>query len=217
MSASNHASNLSASELWPKVVDRVKDRVNSRSLWETMEKTVGIAIENGTLIVGLNSRVFNEAGHMTTSEHRNAIESAASALAGTPLKLRIIEGDSLADWLATQKRDERVAALREATYARRDKQEAASQNWDQLYDYATRTYSQLAMRQLPQMKARYLTDMLYVLAEAMATLYPDNPDDNTERLFARVIDKVAANADVPPALVALELDRLRAWQKQSAE
>lgn len=211
------APNLSASELWPQVVDRVKDRVNSRSLWETMEKAVGIAIENGALIVGLNSRVFNEAGHMTTSEHRNAIETAASALAGTPLKLRIIEGDTLADWAATQKRDERVAALREATYERRDKQEAASQNWDQLYDYASRAYSHLAMRQLPQMKARYLTDMLYTLAEAMTTLYPDNPDDNTERLFARVIDKVASNADVPPTLVALELDRLRAWQKQSAE
>src|SRR5438105_2841730 len=95
----------SASELWAKTVDRVKDRVNQRSLWETMENSVGIAIDdsNGIFIIGLDSKLFNNAGYLTTAEHRNAIESAASALAGAPLKIRVIEGTSLADWIATKK------------------------------------------------------------------------------------------------------------------
>jgi hypothetical protein len=215
-SASSAAPNLSPAELWKKVEDRVKDRVNHRSLWEVMEKAVGIAIEGDTFIVGLNARNFNEAGHMNVSEHKNAIEQAASTFAGRPLKLRIIEGDTLADWVSTKQRDERVAAMRTATYERRDRDQAASQNWDTLYDYVSRAYSALPMRSLPQSKARYLTDMLYVIGDAMVQLYPENPDESADRMLARVIEKVASNAEVPGTLVALELERLRAWQRQNA-
>ncbi len=209
------APQLSAPELWKKTEDRVKDRVNNRSLWEVMEKAVGIAIEDDHFIVGLNARNFNEAGHINVSEHKNAIEQAASAFAGRPLTIRIIEGDTLADWVTVSQRDQRVAAMKAATYDRRDHQDAVSQNWDTLYDYVSRSYSTLAMRSLPQSKARYLTDMLYVLSDALNQLYSDQPDEPTERLLARVVDKVASNAEVPATLVALELERLRAWQRQS--
>jgi hypothetical protein len=206
-----------ASDLWSQTVDRVKDRTNNRSLWETMEKAVGIAVENGNLIVGLNARLFNEAGHLTTSEHRNAIELVASQLAGEPLKLRVIEGDTFADWENTKIRDARVTAMREETYVKRDRQAAASQGWDSMYEYVARAFSSVQYRQLPQSKARYLTDMLYVLADAMNQNYPDNPDEQTARMLARVLDRVAQYAEVPPTIVALELDRLRAWQKQNPE
>jgi len=209
------ASNLSASELWAKTVDRVKDRVNNRSLWETMEKAVGIVVEDGVFIVGLNARIFNEAGHLTTSEHRNAIEASASSFAGAPLKLRVIEGDTLADWVATKKNDVRIAAMREASFDRRDHMQADAQNWDMVYDYVTRTYSATPMRQLPQAKARYLSDMLYVLSDAMDQLYPEQPDETAERHLARLIDKVAQSCEIPSTILALELQRLRAWQKQN--
>lgn len=207
--------NLSPANLWAATVDRVKDRVNSRSLWETMEKVVGITIENGIFIIGLDSRFFNEAGHVQRSDHKNIIESTVSSLAGTPLKIRIIEGTTLADWTTTKKNEERIAAMRETTYERRDRQDAEAQNWDTLYEYVSRIFSNTPMRQLPQIRARYLTDMLYVLSDALNQLYPEQPDEQTERQFARVLDRVAQNADVPPSLLALELERLRAWQKQS--
>jgi hypothetical protein len=210
------AENLSAPQLWARIVQIVKDRVNNRSLWETMEQTVGIAVEEDTLIIGLNSSIFNKAGHLNVSEHRNAIEHAVAEAAGRPLKVRIIEGDTLADWAATKKRDARVAAMREATYERRDRQEAEAQNWDTLYEYAARAYSNTSLRQLPQAKARYLTDMLYALADAMDRLCPEEPDENTQRLAARVMERVAGNAGVPATLVALELERLRTWRKQNA-
>lgn len=208
------AESLSAPDLWAKTVDMVKDRVNNRSLWETMEKTVGITIEDNTLIIGLDARLFNLAGHLNVSEHRNAIEQSVSQLAGRPMKVRVIEGTTLDDWVYTKKRDERVAAMRSATYEKRDRQEAEAQSWDSVYDYVSRAYSATPLRQLPQAKARYLTDMLYVISDAMERLYPEEPDENTERLLARVIDRVAHSAEVPPTLVALELERLRAWRKQ---
>jgi hypothetical protein len=208
--------NLSAPEIWAKTVDQVKHRVNNRSLWEALEKAVGITIEDGILIVGMRAGFFSEAGHMTTSEHKNAIERAASELAGQPLRMRIIEGEAFDDWLFTKKRDERVAASREATYERRDREESATQSWDGLYEHAARAYSATQFRQLPQSKARYLTDMLYVLSDALAQLGNDELDEQNQRLMARVIDRVAGNAEVPSTMVAMELERLRAWQKQSA-
>jgi hypothetical protein len=206
----------SGPDLWAQVVKVVKDRVNSRSLWEAMEQARGITVEDDTLIIGLSSRIFNLAGHMNVSEHRNAIEAAASSVAGRPIRTRVIEGDTLDDWIFTKKRDARISAMREASYEKRDRKEAESQSWDMLYDYVARAYSALPLRQLPQSKARYLSEMLYVIADAMETLYPENPDENVERLMARLIDRVAHSAEVNPTIVALELERLRAWRSQSA-
>jgi hypothetical protein len=209
------AANLPAPEIWAKTVDTVKHRVNHRSLWEAMEQTVAITIENDTMIIGLSARIFNLAGHLNVSEHRNAIERALSEHAGRPLKLRVIEGETLTDWENTKQREARVAAMREASYERRDREQAAAQSWDTLYDYVARAYSSAPYRQLPQGKARYMSEMLYAISDAMETLYPENADEFIERQLARVIDRVASSADVASTMVALELERLRAWRKQN--
>jgi hypothetical protein len=203
------AENLSAAEIWAKTVDLVKDRVNNLSLWEAMEKATGITMEGNTFIIGLASNIFNLAGHLTVSEHRNAIETALSQIMGCPMKARIIEGTTLEDWNDTKRREARVAAMRETTYERREQQEAAAQSWDAVYDYIARSYSATPLRQLPQFKARYLNEMVQVIHDAMDNLYPPHPDETTERLLARVIDRVATCADVPSTVVALELERLR--------
>jgi hypothetical protein len=203
------AENLSAKEIWAQTVEQVKLRVSHRSLWESLEKAVGIAIEDGTLIVGMNPRHLNEAGHMQTSEHQNAIETAASRLAGQPLKLRVIEGETAADWEAAKVRDAKVAAMRATTYDRRDRQSESAQTWDAVYDRVAKTWSSLHGRQLPQIRSRYLAEMAEAIAEAMERLQPQDSDEHTQRLIARVIDRVAGNIEAPSSLVAYEIDRIR--------
>ncbi len=210
------AETLSAPELWTKTVTLVKNRVNHRSLWETMEKAAGIAIEDDTLIIGLNARISNMAGHLSVSDHRNAIERALQELTGRRLNFRIIEGDTPEDWAFTKKRDERVAAMRSSTYERKDREETEAQSWDELHDLVARAYSSTQLRQLPQRKARYLSEMFSVIIDAMDRLYPEYPDDTTERHLARVIDKVAGNAEVPSALVAFEINRIRSTRERPA-
>lgn len=199
----------SAQELWAETVPIIKDRVNHRSLWETMEKTVGLAIDGDTLILGINARFYNQAGHLNVSEHRNAIETTLGRLTGSPMKIRVIEGDTLDDWVTTQKRDARVAVMREATYEKRDKESAEAQSWDTLTDHIGRAYSSTTMRSLPQNKARFFVEMLNLVADAMEKLYPSHPDETADRHLARVIEKLAHTADLSPTVVALELDRLR--------
>jgi hypothetical protein len=202
--------NLSAHDLWAKTVEQVKLRVNHRSLWETLEKTVGIAIEDGTMIVGMNARYLNEAGHMQTSEHRNVIETTLASFAGQPLKVRLIEGETLADWEATKQRDARVAAMRSATYERKDKESSTAQTWDSLYDRVSKSWSGLHGRQLPQIRSRYIAEMVKAVAQMMDSSQPEDSDEHAQRLIARVIDRIAGNVEVPSAIIALEIDRERA-------
>ena len=203
---------LSPPELWSKTVNAVKNRVNHRSLWETLEQAVAITIESDTLIIGLDARIFNLAGHLSVSDHRNAIQQELSSAAGRPLQFRVIEGTSLADWAALQKREERVAAMRETTYEKRDRETAEAQSWENIYEHAARAYSGTPFRQLPQSKARYLAEILPAVVEAMKEIYPEKPDEHTERLLARVIDKIASNVEAPASAIAYELFRLRAAQ-----
>jgi hypothetical protein len=205
---------LSVDQIWVKTVDTVKDRVSSMSLWETLEKSHAITIEDGVLIVGLNSRDFNHAGHLNISENRNAIEKAASFHAGRPLTMRVIEGENHDDWVFTKKRDERVAALKVENYARQDKQSDEAQSWDALLDKIAKSFSATQNRSLPQTKARFLTEMLYLITDAMETLYPDDRDESTERHLARILEKVAGCTSIPAPMVSLEIDRLRAWKKR---
>lgn len=200
-------------DLWAKTVSLVKDRVNNRSMWEALEQSKAIIIDNDTLIIGLPPSLAHLSSHLVTADHLNTIQQCASSVAQCTLSVRVIEGDTIADWISTQKREERVAAMRNASYQRHQRVSEAAQNWDAVYEYAARAYSSLALRQLPQSKSRYLTDMLYVLSDAVNQLMPTPGDETQERLLARVIDRVATNAEVPSTVVALELERLRTWQQ----
>lgn len=211
------ADSLSAPQLWTKTVNIVKDRVVNRSFWEAMESAVGIAIEDDTLIVGMNPRIFNNAGHLTVSDHRNAIEIAAREIAGRPISLRVIEGDTPEDWVATKNREARVARMRQDTYQQRDREEAQAQSWDSLHDYIARSYSNTPHRSLPQSKARFMTEMLRAVSDTMDQLCPAHADETTERHLARIIEKVADGAGMPPSVVALELDRLRESTRKPSE
>lgn len=207
---------LSASEIWARGVDRMKDKIVLPSMWEALDNVVPITIENGEFVVGLPPQRFSLSGHLRNPGYRRTIEIILSELAGVDLQLRIIEGTTLADWERTKQREAIAAASREQRYQQRRQQEEMEQSWDALYDRVVRAYSEQSYRQLPQGKAAYLQKALQMVSEAMDELYPQdgNADDLTERNLARVIDRIANNIEAPPALVAYELFRQRSQRRQ---
>ncbi|NLI01540.1 MAG: hypothetical protein GX446_18850 [Chthonomonadales bacterium] len=200
---------LSPSDLWRQTVDLVKDRVNHMSLWRTMEQTLGLVVEDDTLILAVPSRLINTASYLVSPEHRNAIEKCLAKVAGRPMRFRVIEGETIGDWESLKQREQRVRAMREAAYERTDRRAALAQSWDEVLEGAARAWSASALRALPQTKARYIRAMVHVINEAIGRLCPEGPDEAAERMIAKVIDRVATNADVPSTVVALELDRLQ--------
>jgi len=198
---------MSAPQIWERAVSMVKDRIVHMSLWQTLENSVGLILEDDTFVVGLPPRIINQASLLATSDHRNTIEKALASVIGRSVRLRVIEGDCLADWENLKQREARVQAMRDAAYARNQQRIATSQSWDEILEGAARAWSACDMRALPQTKARYVRTMVGIIQEAISRLCPNGVDEVSERLIAKVIDRVATNAEVPPTVVALELER----------
>ena len=92
-----------------------------------------------------------------------------------------------------------------------------SSGWDGVTEQLSRLYAQAPSRALPQGKARYANEALYLLVDAMDALYPEDPDEHAERSLARILDRIANASEIPAAVLAFELERLRAWRKAEAD
>lgn len=202
--------------LWANCVNQLKDRVNNRSFWEALEHTRAITVESGTLILGIEAEEYTRASVINQVSMLHTVTEVVRQMFGQPLKVRIIEGLTMADWEATKERDASLAALKQAAPSPRAAAVAAS-GWDAVTEQLSRLYTEAPFRALPQGKARYANEALYVLLDAMETLYPEGADEATERSLARVLDRIANNSDIPPVVLAFELERLRAWRKAEAE
>ena len=197
--------------LWDKVVEQVKQKVIHPTLWRTIEMAVPVTVEGTTLILGFGPGTFHLSGHLTTSEHRNAIEASLKQLTGVPLTIRIIDGTTMQDWVAVKQKDASMQALKDAAYAKREANSAVTKSWEGLLEQVGRRYASLPLRQLPQFRAKYIEEMIQMIVETMDELMPPGRmvDELSERSLARIIDRVGTLAEVPPALVALELKKSR--------
>lgn len=202
---------------WVNCVERLKDRINQRSFWEALEATQAIAVESNILIIGLEPENFNRASHLQQVSNAHTINEVVTEVFGQPLQVRVIEGTTLQDWEAAKAKDAYLAAMKSASANRAVDEDRQLTGWEGLYEQIARMYMTTPQRSLPQGKARYANEALYVVAEALDTLYGDQPDETAERNLARTLERIGNNSDIPPAVLAFELERLRAWRKASLE
>lgn len=204
-------SQIDINALWGKVVDDVKHKVIHPTLWKTLEIAQPITIDGSIFVLGLRPANYSMSGHLTSAEHRNAIESSLMRYTGKRLSLRVIEGTTVEEWEHVVSKAADADKIAEETQKRRAKESAVIRTWEGLYELVGRKYASLPMRQFPQNKAKYIEEVIVDLADAMDELIPLGTvlDELTERSLARVIDRVGTVTDVPPALIALEIQRLR--------
>ena len=202
--------------LWANCVNQLKDRINNRSFWEALEQTRAITIEDGTLVLGIEVEEYTRASVIMQVSLLHTVHEVVRQLFGQPLQVRIVEGLGLSDWETAKARDASVAAMKQAAPAPRPTAVGGS-GWDAVTEQLSRLYAQAPSRALPQGKARYANEALYLLVDAMDALYPEDPDEHTERSLARILDRIANTSEIPAAVLAFELERLRAWRKAEAE
>jgi hypothetical protein len=193
---------LDPQRLWRAALEKVKVRLVLPGLWRAMEAARPLAVEGDTLVLGYPASVAHEGGNLTDSRNSNVIERALEEEAGRPLRLRLIEGESLQDWETQKRRDEEGAAMMRAAQERRRREASAEQGWDGIAERLTRRYAEMPLRQLPQMQALYLEEAVDALAEAAGRLLGPNAAEVDHRSFARVLDKVADRAQVPAPIIA---------------
>jgi hypothetical protein len=190
-------------KLWQEVVEKVKVRLVMPPLWRAMEGCRPLVVEEDVLVLAFPPDVAHGASLLVESKNQNIIERALEESAGRPLRLKVIHGETIADWEEEKKRGAAAAQLQAAAAERRRREAAAGQSWDSISEQLSRRYAETPLRQLPHVQAAFLDEAVGVLADAVQRMMNTaNVPEPEQRAYARTLDKVAERAQVPATLVA---------------
>lgn len=197
-------------QVWLQASERAKDKIIQPTLWRAVEIARPVTIDGDFFVVGFGTGQLHMAGHLTSAENRNILEAGIYAATGKKLRLAVIDGTDIADWNNYKARQKAAEAQRQKTMQRAAKEMETARTWDGVFEQLGRAYASLHLRQLPQMRGKYIDFALELISTAMDELYDEqNADEATQRSLARVIDRVGVLTEVPPAIIAVELMRFR--------
>jgi len=205
---------IDARSLWARVVEEVKQRTTMPAFWRALEASRGITIDGDAFVVGFAPPDYPQASLLKSSENRNVIERVLRDLLGRQVTLKLIQGQTLADYQYVKRMEEAAEATRQRLLRQKYEEGRAAMIWDEIGDQVQRRYAAIGkLRNLPQVRARFLKEAFQTISDAMDEIYPDQPDELTERAAARVFEKLAMLVEVPATLLAYELFRFRESRK----
>lgn len=190
-------------EVWKEALPVVKQSVTGVGVWAALNAAKPLAIEDGVFVLGLDHRDVELAGHLRLPQTKNLIEATVARLLGSPVTVRVIDGPSVEDWETTKRRDAEAKRLQEQALAKAKATLESRSSWDSTYEHLARLYAQTANKSLPQNRARFYHDAVKLVAEARRQ--QDSRDEQTERNFARCIERVSQYSEVPSAIVAMHV------------
>lgn len=189
--------------IWKEALPTVKNGVTGVGVWAALNAAKPLVVEDGVLVIGLEHKDVELAGHLRLPQTRNLIESTLSRMYGESITLRVIEGPSLEDWENTKRRDAEARRLQEQALAKAKASIDSRSNWDSVYEQLGRVYAQTANKSLPQNRARFYKEAIDIVSEARRN--QTGNDDLTERNFARCIERVSQYSEIPSAVVAMHV------------
>jgi len=199
-----------AKRVWQKAAQMVKDRVISPTVFQAVELAHGLAIDEDIFVLGFSPTDMPMASHIKSSQNAAIVEQSVSQIVGKRMRLLVVEGVTAADYERYKQSVERASANQATISQRREKERALEVGWDLVSERIARLYAQTPLRTFPQIRAKILRQGLEIINEAMNRLqYTEDADEIHKRALARVFDKFSTLVEVPPALLAYELDRLR--------
>jgi curved DNA-binding protein CbpA len=210
--------NPTPEKIWREATDVVLIRADRFGpLNQAMQATIPITLDEDLLVLAIPGSERHLAGHMDTAANRNSIINALELVSGSKLEFRIIDGSSAEEW--EQIKQAEAKARESADRSRRQQAPAGTGAaarsgegpWNEVTQRIHRQYQQLAKRQYPQSKARYLREALAWIAGADEELryQSDADEDAHERSLARAIERLASVLDLSPVLVAMQYENMK--------
>lgn len=187
-------------EVWNEALPTIKNGLTGVGIWTALNLAKPIALEDGTLVLGLPHSEMELAGHLRLPMTRRMIETTVGDIVGTPINARVINGTENEDWEIEKRRDAEKRRLTEQSMAKERAELGARANWEHIFEQLARRYASTANRSLPQNRARFFEEALAMLVEARQA--QTSWDDLGERNFARCVERLANYAEVPSTLVA---------------
>lgn len=187
-------------DVWKEALPEIRNAVTGKNIWSALNSCRPVAIENGTLVIGLDLKDRELLGHLDASSVRRVIENEMSSRMGSPLTVRVIDGITDADWARHKRRDQEAERLREEARVKMRAEQSARSTWDTVYEQLARTFAAVTNKALPQNRAKFLEEAIKVVADARKDI--TDRDDLSERNFARCIDRVAQYSEAPAIVIA---------------
>lgn len=190
-------------ELWQTILPQVKAGVTGIGVWTALSSAVPIALEEGVLVIGVPGGQSELGGHLRMPATSRLIETTASASFGSPVKLRVIDGTTAAEWDLTKRRDAERRRMQEADMVKMKAELESKTSWESVYEKISREFAGVANRSLPQNRGRFFDAAVSIVAEARRE--QTNFDDMNERSFARCLERISQYTEIPSAYVAFEV------------
>jgi hypothetical protein len=202
---------IDVNKLWKWVIEQVKAETQTPGLWRSMEAASPIVVEDDEVVLGFSIAHAQLRGLLLDKRHQRMIEQIIERGVQRKLRLRIIDGETLADW-ETHKENERVAS--ELAQSNRAKPKAAPavsigaeddgdhSSWEGFAEQVTRRISAIPTRNLPSVQGRVLLETVDALVEAYPRFMPTRPSEGDERAFSRTLDRVGERLGTPSAVLA---------------
>lgn len=192
-----------AATIWSESLPSIIQGVTGRGVWAALNAARPIALEEGTLVLGVPQTENELAGHLRMPNTQRLIEFTASKVHGNPLRVRIIDGITQDDYERAKRRDAERRRLQEAEMTKLRAEMQARTSWDGIYDQLSRRYAAIPNKSLPQNRARFYDEAVGLVADARSA--QANHDDMNERNFARCLERIAQYSDVPSTVVAQDV------------
>ncbi len=197
--------------VWKEVRKRVFIKLPfSLAVADALAAAVPITLDADTFVVGLSSRDYTMGTSITSPVVKNTIENILRQAAGRVISLEVIEGTTMNDWEEMHDRRQKAQAALLAMA----EQKAGDHHFDdvlnQIVGEIRHRISQVHDRVLPQVRASLVLDIAPSLCDAEDMLFGDEGHTReSKRAMARVLDRIATFLEVPPVMIALEVERHR--------
>jgi hypothetical protein len=213
-------------KLWKEATDVVLIRSDRFGpLNQAMQATLPICLDEGLLVLTIPGSERHLAGHMETAANHNSIMNALEMVYGQALDFRLIDGATLEDWKALKAAEERAkaaasrnraaaappAASSSAAAAATSAPRTGDTQWDELIQRIHKSYQELPKRQYPQVKARFVRDILKWVSqvEEDRKYAEEASEEGNDRGLARVLERLGSVVDLPAVLVGVMYETLK--------
>jgi len=189
--------------LWAEILPDVRKGVTGVGVWAALNSCKFVAFEDDALVLGVPDGMAELGGHLKVPATKRLIEAKASAKIGRSVVLRVIDGIDISSWEAVKRKDVEARRMQEAAMTKMRAEIEARVSWESVYEQLSRRYAAVSNKSLPQNRARFYDEAVALIAEARQGM--TSWDDLSERNFARCLERVAQYAEVPSAIVALNV------------
>lgn len=203
--------------IWESVKREALKHLNfTLPLSEAFNAAIPLAIDDdGIFVLGFDGANFYRSGLLDRPDVRLKLEEILTKGFKRPMTLRIIHGTTAEDWRTTKSREQIAAEKREEAFAQAQEATGAQSSFDALGLELRRRYGALEGRQYTQVKARFLVDSIPLILETERLIVEreGTSTDALQRQLSRLVDSLALMLDVPPLVIALEVERQREMRK----